>query len=56
MNSEHDDELDRAQTEVKAALIRAKRIVIESRALLLNQRTAAAQDEPRINVPPPTAE
>jgi len=56
LNSEHDDELDRAQSEARAALVRARRIVIESRALLLNQQRAPGQDEPLVDVPPPRAE
>jgi len=55
LKSDLEEQLDRAQSEAKAAVIRAKRIVSESRALLLNQKAAAAPDAPEepVNAPPP---
>jgi len=54
LKSEFEEELDRAQSEAKAAVIRAKRIVSESRALLLNQQAPTAPDPREEPLPPPT--
>jgi len=51
-----DDEFDRAQSDAKAAFHRAKRIVRESRALLLNQKQAVERDVARADLPPPMTE
>ena len=57
LNSEFEEELDRAQSEAKAAFHRAKRIVIESRALLLNQAKEPGAEAPATEGPPmPRAE
>jgi hypothetical protein len=59
LNPDHEQELDRAQSEAKQAFLRAKRIVDVSRALLLKQAGAPAgserREQPTAQVPPPAA-
>jgi hypothetical protein len=55
LNPDHEEELDRAQHEAREAFIRAKRIVHESRALLLKQSAPPAEEPVLKATPSPTS-